>query len=58
MVSASHTDRQTTVVVRTEAPVHDPSWAVGALGLEDLVLAYMAHPAGPQPAGPALEVLR
>jgi ABC-2 type transport system ATP-binding protein len=58
VVAARHTDRQTTVVVRTKAPVHDPSWAVGALGLEDLVLAYMAHSAGPQPASPALEVLR
>jgi len=41
VVSASHTDRQTTLVVRTDAPVLDPSWTVGRLGLEDLVLAYM-----------------
>ena len=58
VVSASSTDRQTTVVIRTEQAVHDPSWAVGSLGLEDLVLAYMAHPTGPEQATPALEVLR
>ena len=58
VVSASSTDRQTTVVIRTDQAVHDPSWAVGSLGLEDLVLAYMAHPTGPEQATPALEVLR
>ena len=59
VVSASHTDRQTTLVVRTDAPILDPAWTVGRLGLEDLVLAYMEGPAGA--AGgrqPALEVLR
>ena len=58
VVSASSTDRQTTVVIRTDQAVHDPSWAVGSLGLEDVVLAYMAHPTGPEQATPALEVLR
>ncbi|MEU4410200.1 ABC transporter ATP-binding protein [Streptosporangium sp. NPDC023963] len=41
VVSAHHTDRQSTYVVRTDAPIHDPAWTVGRLGLEDLVLAYM-----------------
>jgi ABC-2 type transport system ATP-binding protein len=41
VVSASHTDRQSTFVVRTDGPIHDPSWTVTQLGLEDLVLAYM-----------------
>jgi ABC-2 type transport system ATP-binding protein len=41
VVSASHTDRQTTLIVRTDAPIHDPAWAVSQLSLEDLVLAYM-----------------
>ena len=63
VVSASHTDRQSTLVVRTEAQVLDPAWTVGRLGLEDLVLAYMEAPAtGTDDAGgtrtPALEVLR
>jgi ABC-2 type transport system ATP-binding protein len=55
VVSATHTDRQTTVLVRTEAPILDPVWTVGRLTLEDLVLAYMANPVA---ARPALEVLR
>ena len=55
VVSAKHTDRQTTVLVRTEAPILDPVWTVGQLSLEDLVLEYMSNPAA---ARPALEVLR
>ncbi|MCW2673501.1 MAG: transporter related protein [Frankiales bacterium] len=57
VVSASHTDRQSTFVVRTDSPVLDPTWSVTALGLEDLVLAYMQSPAESR-AGRALEVLR
>jgi ABC-2 type transport system ATP-binding protein len=56
VVSASHTDRQSTLVVRTDAPVLDPSWTVGRLGLEDLVLAYMEGTRAAAP-GPVLEVL-
>ncbi|UQX89251.1 ABC transporter ATP-binding protein [Jatrophihabitans telluris] len=41
VIEASHTDRQSTLVVRSEAPILDPSWTVEPLGLEDLVLAYM-----------------
>ncbi|MFC6084759.1 ABC transporter ATP-binding protein [Sphaerisporangium aureirubrum] len=41
VVSARHTDRQSTFVVRTDAPIHDPSWVVTQLSMEDLVLAYM-----------------
>ncbi|MDH2426050.1 ABC transporter ATP-binding protein [Sphaerisporangium sp. TRM90804] len=41
VVSASHTDRQSTYVVRTDAPIRDPAWTVTRVGLEDLVLAYM-----------------
>jgi ABC-2 type transport system ATP-binding protein len=41
VITASHTDRQTTLLVRTEQPILDPSWAVEPVGLEDLVLAYL-----------------
>jgi ABC-2 type transport system ATP-binding protein len=58
VVRASHTDRQSTYVVRTDAPVLDPSWSVADLGLEDLALAYMEGTATtPQPV-PSLEVIR
>ena len=42
VISSSHTDRQTSLLVRTEAPILDPTWIVSALSLEDLVLAYMS----------------
>jgi len=56
VVSASQTDRQSTYVVRTDAPVLDPSWTVGRLGLEDLVLAYMEGSRAVTPR-PVMEVL-
>ena len=49
VISASHTDRQSTLLVRTAAPVADPAWAADHIGLEDLVLAYMSQ-AAPQSA--------
>jgi ABC-2 type transport system ATP-binding protein len=57
VVSASHTDRQSTLLVRTDAPIHDPAWTVGELSLEDLVLAYMSNSDHVE-SRPALEVLR
>jgi ABC-2 type transport system ATP-binding protein len=42
VITASHTDRQTSLLVRTEAPILDPAWTVAELSLEDLVLAYMS----------------
>ncbi|TMR06249.1 ABC transporter ATP-binding protein [Nonomuraea turkmeniaca] len=41
VISAGHTERQSTYVVRTDAPNHDPAWTATQLSLEDLVLAYM-----------------
>jgi ABC-2 type transport system ATP-binding protein len=48
VVEASETERQTTLLVRTEDPVLDPAWTVEQAGLEDLVLAYMQNAAGPK----------
>ncbi|HXP20513.1 MAG TPA: ABC transporter ATP-binding protein [Streptosporangiaceae bacterium] len=42
VISESHTDRQSTLLVRTATPVVDPGWTVDQIGLEDLVLAYMS----------------
>ncbi|GAA4621080.1 ABC transporter ATP-binding protein [Actinoallomurus vinaceus] len=58
VVTAGHTDRQTTLVVRTDGPIHDPSWTVSQVGLEDLVLAYMSRPDVGRDTRPVLEVLR
>jgi ABC-2 type transport system ATP-binding protein len=59
VISTSHTDRQTTLLVRTGSPIEDPAWTVEQVGLEDLVLAYMSHIPDPASNGaPALEVQR
>ena len=42
VVRASHTDRQSTLLVRTDGPVTDPAWTVREVSLEDVVLAYLA----------------
>ena len=43
VVEESHTDRQSTLLIRTNAPVHDPAWTVRPVSLEELVLAYMGR---------------
>jgi ABC-2 type transport system ATP-binding protein len=43
VISASHADRKTTLVVRASEPVFDPAWTVSGVSLEDMVLAYMRH---------------
>jgi ABC-2 type transport system ATP-binding protein len=45
VIDESHTDRQTTLLVRTRTPIHDPAWTVEDIDLEDLVLAYMGQTA-------------
>lgn len=58
VVRASHTDRQTTVLVRTAEPILDPAWVVADVGLEDLVLAYMAASTAPTPQQAPLAAVR
>jgi ABC-2 type transport system ATP-binding protein len=58
VIAASHTDRQSTLLVRTDGPILDPAWTVGRLGLEDLVLAYMGQATANRTPRPALEALR
>ena len=56
VIRATHTDRQSTLLVRTDGPVRDPAMAVADVTLEDLVLAYLADPSAgtlPGPAAPA-----
>jgi ABC-2 type transport system ATP-binding protein len=50
LVHQSHTPVQSTLVVRSTAPIDDPSWRVDRLDLEDIVLAYLsgAVEAGPE----------
>jgi ABC-2 type transport system ATP-binding protein len=54
VIQASHTDRQSTILVRSDGPIRDPAWTVSQVGLEDMVLAYMAQAAGAARSRPSL----
>jgi ABC-2 type transport system ATP-binding protein len=41
VIEESHTDKQSTFLIRTTQPIHDPVWTISAITLDDLVLAYM-----------------
>jgi ABC-2 type transport system ATP-binding protein len=43
VIEESHTDKQSTLLVRTDEPILDPAWSVRRVTLEDLVLAYMSR---------------
>jgi ABC-2 type transport system ATP-binding protein len=43
VIEASHTERQSTLLVRSDGPVTDPAWTIEAVTLEDVVLAYMGR---------------
>jgi ABC-2 type transport system ATP-binding protein len=48
VIESAHTDRQSTLLVRTSEPIRDPSWTVDQVSLEDVVLAYMAQESTPR----------
>jgi ABC-2 type transport system ATP-binding protein len=50
VITESHTDKQTSLLVRTDGPVLDLAWAVKPVSLEDLVLAYMSRAGNETPA--------
>ena len=50
VITESHTDKQTSLLVRTDGPVLDPAWAVKPVSMEDLVLAYMSRAGDETPA--------
>ena len=43
VIEESHTDKQSTLLARTGEPIHDPSWTITPVSMEDLVLAYMSR---------------
>jgi ABC-2 type transport system ATP-binding protein len=43
VIEASHTAKQSTLLVRTEDPILDPAWTVTPVTLDDLVLAYLSQ---------------
>jgi ABC-2 type transport system ATP-binding protein len=60
VISASHTDKQSTLLVRSDKPIVDATMAVDQIGLEDLVLAYMSQASrlAARGSAPALEAQR
>jgi ABC-2 type transport system ATP-binding protein len=53
VVQAIRADRQTTLLIRGNAPVLDPAWESAEVGLEEMVLAYMSQESMGQDAAPA-----
>ncbi|MBL7495632.1 ABC transporter ATP-binding protein [Frankia sp. CNm7] len=45
VVSENHTDRQTTLLVRSTRHVYDSRWRVDEIGLEEIVLGYLSQTA-------------
>lgn len=54
VIDASGTDRQSTMLIRTNDPIFDPNWDVEKVTLEDLVLAYMTRAERPLKQGTKL----
>ena len=50
VITESHTDKQTSLLIRADEPVLDPAWTVKPVSLEDLVLAYMSQADDDTPA--------
>jgi ABC-2 type transport system ATP-binding protein len=47
IVQETHTGRQSTLLVRGNAPVTEPGWEKSQVGLEEMVLAYMGQDTAP-----------
>jgi ABC-2 type transport system ATP-binding protein len=50
VVRESHTERQTTLLVRANGHVYDSRWQLHEVDLEEIVLAYLGHRNGSAPA--------
>jgi ABC-2 type transport system ATP-binding protein len=58
VIEESHTDKQSTFLVRTSDPVLDPACTVRPVTLDDLVIAYMSRAGAPKrPHQPQLQVM-
>ncbi len=58
VVRERHSGRQLTLLVTTNGAIVDPSWTVDKVGLEELLLAYMAPERLPTPQPPEKVPLR
>ncbi len=50
IIEASHTERQTTLLVRANGPIISPAWEAQEVSLEDVVLAYLGQSATDLPS--------
>jgi len=58
VIEASHTEKQSTLLVHTDQPILDPAWTVKPVTLDELVLAYMGQARTPSPLRrPGLKVV-
>ena len=58
VIEESHTEKQSTLLVRTDQPILDPAWTVKPVTLDELVLAYMGQARNPSPRRrPGLKVV-
>jgi ABC-2 type transport system ATP-binding protein len=53
VIEASHTERQSSMLVHTAEPILDPAWTVTPVTLDDIVLAYMRQARDGSPASAA-----
>ena len=53
VIRESHTERQTTLLVRANGHVYDSSWQLHEVDLEEIVLAYLGHKARLSMGNPA-----
>ena len=47
VIGESHTERQTTLLVRANGHVYDSRWQLHEVDLEEIVLAYLGHRSAP-----------
>jgi ABC-2 type transport system ATP-binding protein len=58
VLQQSVTDRQSTLLVRTNGPIIDPAWMVNQASLEDVVLAYLDSRTSTDEPEPELHAVR
>lgn len=59
VIDQTQTDKQVTMLVRVDSPIIDPSWSVGQVDLEEIVLGYLGGRTQPPPRDdPELRMIR
>jgi ABC-2 type transport system ATP-binding protein len=58
VIRETHTERQTTLLVRANGHVYDSCWELHEVDLEEIVLAYLGYRPGAQQAAQACEAVR